>query len=97
MIDEPSNWYRKQFKRRRKILKNATPYLSVEMPTATFPVCTKHTQKNTEFTKSNKKTKDQGQRKFVPFLAVLDQSDCSYPDLHLYKIQAQDIKSVVRK
>ena len=53
--------------------------------------------KNIKFTNSNKKTKDQQQQKLAPLPAVLDQPDYSYPDLHSYKIQAQDIGSGIRK
>ena len=89
MINELSNRYRKQYKRSRKNPKKPPPYLSVQLSTATFPVDTKDTKKNTEFAKSIKNTKDQQQRKLAPLPAVLDQPDCSYPDLHSYKIQAQ--------
>ena len=42
-------------------------------------------------------TKYQQQQNLAPLLAVLDQPDHSYPDLHSYRIQAQDIKSGARK
>ena len=79
------------------IKKKSPPSSSVPKTPATFPVRTKDTKKNTEFAKSIKNTKDQQQRKLAPLPAVLDQPDCSYPYLHSYKIQAQDIESGVRK
>ena len=111
MIYKPSNQYRKRIRKSRKtikwtngdkqithVIKKKPPLLlSVQISTTTFPIRTQNTKKNTESTKSNKKTKDQGQRKLAPLPAVLNQPDCSYPDLHSYKIEAQDIESGVRK
>ena len=47
--------------------------------------------------KTQKRQKIRGSEKLAPLPAVLDQPDRSYPDLHLYKIEAQDIESGVRK
>ena len=60
MIDEPSNWCRKQFKRSRKILKKPPPSSWVQISTATFPVCTKHTQKILNPLKITKRQKIRG-------------------------------------
>ena len=80
----------------RVIKKKPPPSSSVQKTTATFLYAPK-IKKNTKPTNSNKKTKDQQQQKLAPLPAVLDQPDCSYPNLHSYIIEPQDIESGVRK